>query len=337
MAKSASRIKTDINYDRAGKQVSYLRAPSSTNESAYGTVAIPITVIKGGEGPTVFLTGGVHGDEYEGPLALIRVARKLRPDEINGRVIIVPCLNLPAVQVAQRLSPIDNLNLNRVFPGSRDGSLSLVIAHYVSTVLLPMTDVQIDLHSGGKTLEFIPTIQMNETGDTERDRLQMDAMKAFGAPIALVNKNPDDAGLLEFECEKFKIVNLSAELGGGGTVSRRGTEIAETGVMNILRHFKVTDGAVVKAEERAGTPTRLMRIVDGECYVMAPDDGLYESFFELGESVSEGDALGKVHYLHHADKEPWAVQAARSGTLICKRPPGKVMCGDNVGIIAQDF
>src|SRR5262249_31873076 len=145
----------------------------------------------------------------------------------------------------QRLSPLDNLNLNRVFPGERDGSVTNMIAHYVTTVLLPLCDIQVDLHSGGKTLEFLPMMQMNETSDNEWQDRSMKALKAFGAPIGLINQNPDDTGLLETTCTDLGIFNLSAELGGGGVVSPANVAIAEVGVFNLLRHFGLMSDEVV--------------------------------------------------------------------------------------------
>lgn len=157
---TVSRINSSIDFDKPGKQVSYLAVPESSNESAYGTVTIPIAVINNGEGPTLLLTGGVHGDEYEAPVALIKLIRQLKTEELQGRLIIIPSLNLPAAMAGQRCSPIDGLNLNRVFPGKRDGTITEMIAHYVCEVLLPMTDVVFDIHSGGNTLEYIPEVSM---------------------------------------------------------------------------------------------------------------------------------------------------------------------------------
>ena len=74
---------------------------------------------KNGEGPTALLTGGNHGDEYEGPIALFDLARTIDPQQIRGRVILVPAMNYPAFQVGKRTSPIDNGNMNRSFLGNR--------------------------------------------------------------------------------------------------------------------------------------------------------------------------------------------------------------------------
>lgn len=97
-----------------------------------GAIRLPITVIKNGEGPTIFFTGASHGDEYEGPIALSKLSTSLKAEEVQGRVIILPALNLPALRAGTRLSPIDGKNMNRIFPGSRNGTVTELIAHYVT-------------------------------------------------------------------------------------------------------------------------------------------------------------------------------------------------------------
>ena len=226
-----SRIRTDIDYDKGGKQVSFLAVPNSTNESAYGTVTIPIAVFKNGRGPTMLLTGGVHGDEYEGPVTLMNLVRELLVERIQGRVIVIPCLNLPAVLSGERCSPIDGLNMNRVFPGKRDGSITEVIAHYVCNVLLPMIDIQVDLHSGGKTLEYIPSMNMWSCADLDRRQKTFDAVKAFGAPISLIDQSLDATGILNTIFERHGILNFGPELGGAGRVDKNTIQITKTGIL----------------------------------------------------------------------------------------------------------
>lgn len=74
------------------------------------------------------ITGGIHGDEYEGPVALFNFTGRTGISDIHGRVILVPAMNYPAFQVARRVSPIDRVNLNRAFPGLPDGSITQIIA-----------------------------------------------------------------------------------------------------------------------------------------------------------------------------------------------------------------
>src|SRR5215510_8906170 len=151
-----SPIKPTVDFEKDGVQHGFLRLPYSRDDSAWGSVMIPIAVIRNGEGPTALLTGANHGDEYEGPVALYDLARTLSPSNVKGRVIIVPAMNYPAFQAGTRTSPIDRGNLNRSFPGRPDGSVTEKIADYFTRCLLPLADIVLDFHSGGRTLDFLP-------------------------------------------------------------------------------------------------------------------------------------------------------------------------------------
>lgn len=94
----------------------------------------PVAVIRNGPGPTALLAGAHHGDEYERPVALSKLARELSPAAMSGRVVIVPFMNFPAFRAARRTSPIDAGNMNRVFPGRADGSITEKIADYLAVV-----------------------------------------------------------------------------------------------------------------------------------------------------------------------------------------------------------
>lgn len=151
-----SPISATVDFEADGIQHGFLRLPYSRDDSAWGSVMIPISVVKNGKGPTALLTGGNHGDEYEGPIALFDLARKLDAADVEGRVIIVPAMNYPAFQAQTRTSPIDRGNMNRSFPGKPDGTVTQKIADYFQRVLLPLADIVLDFHSGGKTLDFLP-------------------------------------------------------------------------------------------------------------------------------------------------------------------------------------
>src|SRR5262245_49257346 len=151
-----SPISPTVDFDRNGVQHGFLRLPYSRDDSAWGSVMIPIAVVRNGEGPTALLTGGNHGDEYEGPVALFELARTLDAKDVSGTVIIVPAMNYPAFRAGTRTSPIDKGNLNRAFPGRPDGTATEKIADYFQRYLLPRADLVVDFHSGGKTLDFVP-------------------------------------------------------------------------------------------------------------------------------------------------------------------------------------
>ena len=140
-----SPISATVDFDAQGVQHGFLKLPISVDESAWGAVMIPITVVANGEGPTALLTGGNHGDEYEGITSLLKLASTLEAKDVRGRVIIVPMMNTPAAEAGKRTSPLDGGNLNRSFPGDPNGGVTSQIADYFNRVLVPMCDVALDL------------------------------------------------------------------------------------------------------------------------------------------------------------------------------------------------
>ena len=196
-AHKPSRVSCTVDFGADGKQFGYMTVPHSRDDSAWGSIQIPIIAVKNGTGPTVLFTAGSHGDEYEGPIALMNLARALDPARLTGRVLLVPAVNLPAVRVATRLSPIDGRNMNRVFPGNRDGTVTEVIADYVFRTLVPLADVVVDLHSGGKTLSFVPSAVMHYLEDQGLMDRTAAALKDFGAPIGLILRELDTQGMLD--------------------------------------------------------------------------------------------------------------------------------------------
>ena len=106
-ATARTRVFTDLDYEAPGKRHGLLRVPQVRDDSGWGVVQIPLCVIRNGRGPTLLLTGGTHGDEYEGPIALMDLARALDAAELNGRLIIIPALHFPAAKAGRRTSPVD--------------------------------------------------------------------------------------------------------------------------------------------------------------------------------------------------------------------------------------
>lgn len=337
MSKPISKISTDIDFERTGKQVGYLRAPNSTNLSGWGTLLIPIVVVNSGDGPTVLFTGGNHGDEFEGPIALLKLAHELRADNVHGRVIILPGLNYPALQAGTRLSPIDGRNMNRSFPGNRDGSITLMIAHYVYQALLPMTDVVVDMHSGGNSMIFAPSVVMHHLEDQKQMNRTLDAAKQFGAPIALVLRELDSGGMLDTAVEEMGKIFLSTELGGGGFVTPVTARVADLGVRNVLKHFGVMDGKVSAPESHNLPATRLMACPEQGAYVMSWHDGLYEPLVEVLDEVSAEQPIGRVYDPDRPDAAAVEVCARCDGVLITRAGRGRIRRGDTVGVVAVDY
>ena len=331
---TSSKIWTRVDYDKDGKQDGWLQLPHSVTRSAYGNISIPISVIKNGKGPTAFLMAGNHGDEYEGQIALCRLIRDLQPGEINGRIIVLPAANLPAAMAGTRVSPIDQGNLNRAFPGDADGTPTFAIAHYVDTVLYPMTDFHHDLHSGGSSLQYLPFASMRLGADRQLNQRARSALKAFGAPIGLVWAFSPDQRLSSVAAVSAGLVSLGGEFGGGGSVSKTGIRIIEGGLRNLLAHAGILDSSHAMGDYDG--PTRLMEISGRGYYVYAQDAGLFEPAVELGATVKAGDACGQVHFVDDPGRAPEICRFEGDGMVIRKRHCGRVERGDCVAHLATD-
>jgi N-alpha-acetyl-L-2,4-diaminobutyrate deacetylase len=333
---AASKISANVDYAAPGKQIGWLTIPHSRNESGWGAIHMPIACIANGKGPTLLFTGGNHGDEYEGQIALMKLVRQLEAHEVQGRVIIIPHLNYPAMTANQRLSPIDGGNMNRVFPGKRDGTITEMIAHYVSSQILPLADAVIDIHSGGRSMFFLPSAVMHRLPDAAMMEKTMAAMTAFGAPVGLVLVELDAAGMLDTAVEEAGKLFLSTELGGGQFTSLETNGIAETGVWNMLKHFGLVEGAPVTRESRGLAPTRIME-TPGDGYVICRHHGIVEPLAEPGDEVKKGEAIAHVWNFDDPGAEPWEHVAGCDGLLLVRHLPGQITRGDCLAVIAQDW
>ena len=337
MTSTASRVRCDIDFDKPGRQASYLRAPQSRNTSGWGVVEIPIYMFKNGQGPTLLLTGGVHGDEYEGQIALSRLAQSLRLEELSGRVILIPAVNLPAALNATRLSPIDERDLNRCFPGNAAGTFSEMLAHFIDSRIVPLADVSVDLHTAGHSAECVPSTNMHYLDDAALGERTLAAANAFGAPFNVVFWGVDEGATLTSSVERRKILSLGTEIGGWGRVSVEGVRIGERGVRNMLRHMGMLAGKPETAQ-RDGTPgTRHMMVRDAACYSFAPANGIFEPLHVAGQSVQAGQSAGFMHFIEDVDRPAKEVFYGASGLLWMAAGPGRVQRGDCVAVVMQDY
>lgn len=324
-----SPIEPTIPLDANGIHHGFLRLPHSRDDSAWGSIMIPITVVKNGEGPTALLTGANHGDEYEGPVALQELTVTLQPSDITGRVIIVPAFNYPAYRAGTRTSPIDQGNLNRSFPGTADGTVTQKIADYFRRVLLPQSDIVLDFHSGGKTLDFLPFAAAHVLEDTAQQAACYDAMQAFNAPFSVMMLEIDNVGMYDTAAEAMGKTFVSTELGGGGSASAKSIAIAKRGLRNLLIHAGILQGEIQLE------PTVNIDMPDGDCFVLAQHDGLFEPMVDLGEDVTQGDVIARIWPVDRTGVPALEYKAKTTGLLISRHFPGLIKSGDCMAVVGH--
>ena len=323
-----SPITATVDFDRNGVQHGFLKLPHSHDASGWGLMMIPITVAKNGEGPTILFTGANHGDEYEGPIALFDLAHTINADDLSGRVIIVPGMNYPAFQAGKRTSPIDSGNMNRVFPGNPEGTLTEKIADYFQRYLLPLADYVVDFHSGGKTMEFLPFCCAHVLDDKEQQSRCVAAMEAFNAPHSMMLLELEADNMYDTAAENMGKVFIGTELAGGGSATATTVAIAKKGIRNILRHAGITEGELEVAD------TISLDMPDQSCFIFCESTGLLELCIELGTKVKAGDLIAFVHPIERTGLAPTAYHAGIDGIFSGRHFPGKIAMGDFLGVIA---
>jgi len=327
-----SRLIPEVDFAVDGRQTGFIRLFHSVHASAYGFIPIPIVVLKNGEGPTALFVSGNHGDEYEGQIAVLKFLNAIEAEQVAGRIIIVPSLNYPAAMAGLRTSPLDDGNLNRAFPGARDGTPTQMIAHYVESVLLPMVQYGLDMHSGGSSLEYVPA-SLSRWPDDPGQREQILAMhRIFGADVALIAETAQDDRTLSAAGLRSGGLHFACEIGGGGTLTAQSLAVAERGLRNFLAHVGVLRGV---APEKVA-PARQMVIGGPDYYVYAPARGLFEPAFRLGERVKAGQTAGFIHFRDEPDRAPRRLEFQRDAMVVCRRVPALVEPGDCICQLASD-
>jgi N-alpha-acetyl-L-2,4-diaminobutyrate deacetylase len=325
-----------IDFDVPGKQFGRLEVPRSTNTSGWSHQFIPIVSIRGGDGPVAVVFGGVHGDEPEGQVAALNLARATAPADVPGQLIVVPCASPEASRAYTRLWP-SGANLNRSFPGSTSGPPDEQLADYISRFLFPRADVVVDMHSGGRGSLCPPWSEMHWVDDPEQRRQMVAGMLAWNTDFHFVYIDVAGSGLLVGEAEQQRKIVVSTELGGGGHVLASTHRIATSGLANVLRHFGVLAGDAVTRDELGLGPPTIARATEDECYSFAPESGLWETFVDVTDRVDEGQPLGRLHFLERPDRDPVVVTAALGGVVCSIRAIATTEQGDKLAVVGREI
>ncbi|HAW17923.1 MAG: N-alpha-acetyl diaminobutyric acid deacetylase DoeB [Oceanospirillaceae bacterium] len=326
----STSMSATIDFESDGVQHGFLQLPYSSDRSAWGSVMIPICQIKNGHGPTALLTGGNHGDEYEGPTSLLKLANCLDVTEVQGRVIIVPMMNQPAFEAGSRTSPIDAGNMNRAFPGHPYGTLTERIADYFSRVLVPMCDYALDIHSGGKTLDIIPFAAAHRLHNKTQAQACMTGALLFGAPYTVLMVEMDPAQLYDTAVENQGKVFVTTELRGGGTTTPATMEIADRGVQNFLKYT-----GIIAGEPELPQVTQLLDMQNESCYHVSHDQGVLELKVALGEQVRQGDLIASIHNHKRTGTAACHYYAAMDGIVLGRRHTPLTEIGDTIVVLAS--
>ena len=317
-----------IDLDAPGTQHGYVPLIHSDHRHAHSVLPIPITVFQGGDGPTVLLTAGVHGDEFAGVLAARQVIAELCVTKVRGRIIVMPQLNLPACRVTSRVSPLDGANLNRVFPGDLRGTPTEQIAHFIESSLLPKVDHVLDLHSGGTTARYVPSAFLYRRDDPLME-VKLATARAFGLPVTLVVDAPLTAGSLLGACDRQGVPAIACEVGGGSTLDAQAVALTRAAVYRVLRHHGVIGSLPTNVPPPART--RCVTLAFGAVRaVVAPVSGGVIPSCAPGDLVTAGQRAALLYPMEDMSAFPKELTFPCDGMVTSVIARADVTAGDMI-------
>jgi len=257
-------------------------------QAGVGTAAkveIPVVVINGTRpGKTVCITGGVHGAEYPGIEAAIRLSRSLTPDAVRGAVIVVPIVSVPSFQRRTiYVSPLDGKNINRFFPGNPAGTITEVVAATLFKEAVGQADALIDLHGGDMVEALIPFTIYYQTGQAPVDEVSRKMAEVYG--IELVLRSVAMRGGSYQAAAVMGKPAILAEAGGQGILDEPSVQIHVRGVTNVLRSLGVLEGV----PEVPRKPVELPQ----SAWLSADDGGMFYPAVKVGQQVEKGQVVGE--------------------------------------------
>lgn len=316
------------------------------HDHVWGDHLIPLTVFVGNKaapGKGLVASGSNHGNEYEGPVALKHLLRKIDANRVVGRVILIPVLNPSAFRSGTRASVLDDgVNLNRAFvdgagqhPALR--GITHRIAKFFRDYIWPRVHAAIDLHSGGQVAAIAPCASFHPVKDPAVSAQMLKTAQWFGLPfVSIMTYQSDTPGLLPNEGERLGKIMIGTELGHGESVSPAGVRRAMHGVLAAAIHQQQLEGDIQPIDHHADGSQKRVTLGAGSI-TTAPWSGHYEPVVELGVPVRQGQLVARLHNFERMDEPPHEIHAQLDGHLFAHAWHARVTQGQHITIVAPPF
>jgi hypothetical protein len=265
-------------------------------------VEIPFGIVEGRQpGPCLLVTAGVHASEYCSIEAALRLMKR-SPAGLAGTILVLPILNMAGFRRRSiYVMPEDGRNLNRMFPGEPDGSVSERLADWLVTKVYPQADAYLDLH-GGDLSEALKPFSLFPSGSEASKALAV----AFGLPVAV---SAGGEGYTINAASRLGVPSIIAEVSGNGLWDEAGVDEMTAGIDRALHHLGMTAAA---GPPRPQAPIRIVTL-----WVPAASvDGLWYPRKQLGDAVTAGEVLGEIRDIFGTVLD--AVRARDDGSLLYK-------------------
>lgn len=246
---------------------------------------LPMWLINGNaDGPTLVVTAGVHPAEYASIAAALELGRSLQPENLRGRVIVVPVMNIPAFTARSiYICPLDGKNLNRVFPGNAHGTASEQIADWVFRNVISQASYYVDLHGGDLIEALVPFTIFFRSGNQRADNMSLEMAKIFGIHFLVCSETP---GSTFCAASRAGIPSILAESGGQGIWTPRHVADHTNGLSRLMRHLNMIPG---------GAPDTVpSTLLERFLWLRSEHPGFWYPAVNVNDTVKAGQNLGSV-------------------------------------------
>jgi predicted deacylase len=246
---------------------------------------LPMWLINGTqEGPALVVTAGVHAAEYAGIAAALDLGRRLDPENLRGRVIVVPLMNVPGFSGRSiYVCPLDGKNLNRVFPGNAGGTASEQIADWIFQKVMKQADYYVDLHGGDLIEALIPFTIVFRSGNEEVDQASLEMAKVFGIHYLVRSETP---GSTYSTATRAGIPSILVESGGQGIWTPEDVARHADGLNRLMRYLKMIPGLAPEPAPHI--------LLDRLIWLRSDHEGFWYPAVSVGDTVKAGGDLGCV-------------------------------------------
>ena len=264
------------------------------NDSLNNRTTLPIIIVKGkNNGKVLTITAGVHGSELSPIIATQELIREINPSQLRGTLIIIPITNIGAFyRYTPYKNPIDQKNINRIFPGKKNGTISEKIAHFIASKIIPLSDIFLDAHSGDLNEDLLPFVcyyENNKYPKQTKIAKELSEYCGFENVISYpytLNDNEPAKYVFKQASQSGKIA-LSFESGKLGFVQQEAVERIKRGYFRILDKI-----GMYKYNDPKGDSE--FQILKSPIYIKSNNRGILYTDLKAGDKVIKGQKLGHI-------------------------------------------
>jgi len=283
-----------VNVEEGDKKFGYINVVDTLAIK----VDMPVGVIHGSsKGPTFTVTGGLYPTEYCGVEAAARLYQLIEPGELSGRLVIIPVVNMPCLQfrtpwfnLTQSISPMDGLNINRVFPGDPNGTVTKIVAHKLFHDFISKSDYHVDFRGGDLNESHLVHTIFLKIGKEIDDKCE-EMAKVFGLEYVRPEtpETGHSKGSLIYEAVTRGVPSIISESGLGYRTQplEKYIMLHVQGVRNLLKHLGMIEGAPVKPKAQRFLDMTWQRVT-------APISGIFHAIADQGDLVKKGEFIGRI-------------------------------------------